>query len=500
MNNKGSTLLQVIVLMALVNGAALYNNYRNKARVNQDIKLNQAKIIDDTIKEIHQILADVEKCAVARDNSFQSLPGFDSIPKVLSENDEARISLTKIEKIPDPDAPGPREYLLDLTFEKYIDKKSAPLAIKKSVKVLDLTIEDEANNSGKEVCTSFETDGQEESISTFCELTASEIEENTGKCKYTELLDTPFKTRIYKLACDSIGGVIVNGKCNKINIDGLIQTINLKKDSITLNGTQRTDFLDSYCSTPGEVPTGISPDSKVLDCMPLPCNPMPGAVSTWKIVESSTAFKCKCIRDRPSGGISCGGNDYNSCDDYQVDDGCGTNTTCLIHGKKDCPCEPVVTFGACNCSTMQREQRSQCPGQNAQVSNVPCDANNNCGGGGGAGCTPVVTYGSCDCANIVNSRGSQTVTTSCTGQPDIVTSQECRCCLGRLMIWNMAGNSIECKALSESGNPGDSKQIYDNSSSGGYPGTGSLKVECRNPPDTWGNPQWYSVSGSEICN
>ncbi len=382
LNKRGTAIMQVLFAASVIAALGLFVM---KSGSLQTIMHRQVKV-DDYIKdaqnELSSLLANASTCSASRDDGFSSIGSF----RAGFEIDKG--SKLKVQKIESSSRIG-REQSVSVFFEYYLPQTKTTKTLKKTFPLIYYT---STNASGDEVenCVSFEAETLSSGQAENCEISGGIFDSGLGKCDYSLLQDTNFVTVIKETACEIIGGSLSSSLCDGINISGTIHSSHLSDSKITVSSTSKTGLVTFSCNGT-QVAKGFNEDGSLL-CVDLVCPKL--STSNYIAINDSGSLKCQCQRDsteeKPS--FACGDTDPLSCNDYQVNDGCGLGNLCTIKRGRfpSCPgvaacgetitnsCGEVCSVGgacddpivACTDTTWEPSESSTCSGETfTQTSN-----------------------------------------------------------------------------------------------------------------------------------
>lgn len=354
-NQAGGALINALMAAGIVGAGSYMVSQQGKVRGEINFNIRQNNVIENTVLDMKTILATEKECTEAMNQS----PAFSKIGKYQTGDKIGDgVEIQRIVKLANDPAKGitDRNIKLNIVFRKNDPRKGSGGVDKGD----HVWIQKFTKPDGTEVCTSFETNGIEDTVAKYCEKITGNIANYniaTGECD-TSNIQGKFRDVLMQEVCEAIGGndspnstSTSGGKCRQIQIAGTAFSDHLKSGLIDLagSGTQRTGFPNSACSGV-QVASGMNPDG-TLNCKNIVC-PQPDK-SSYTAIESAGTIMCRCNRDqaeRKDGvRVACNSQDPNSCVDYNADDGCGMGNRCMIRRGKfpacpdnNPPCGEVV--------------------------------------------------------------------------------------------------------------------------------------------------------------
>lgn len=325
-NQIGSSLIAVMIGGVAVGAGALMLAKSGLERGKMYADTAQNTLIEYAMLDLKTNLASETVCREALNG------GFDQIGNLSVGSDLG--GGVSIEQIKDQN-PGAQNRDILIVFKK---DKAAGSASRRTDKVSIQTFmaPDPSDPSGVatiESCSSFQVASAVEGLESFCNSIGGEYDSAEGRCDPNLSADSDFRGEIDRLACEVVGGTLSGGTCDLISVSGNLMSKTFGPYRIRLGTGERTGASQGICSEL-QVGRGISSDG-ALDCAQISC-PMPDTSTYLPRYENSQLY-CECQRDRGA-APGCGEEDVNSCEDYEVDDGCGTGKTCIVRKKAEvCP-------------------------------------------------------------------------------------------------------------------------------------------------------------------
>lgn len=363
--STGNAMMAVMIAGAAVGGGALLVSKSGQQRGDMYADINQNTLIEYTMLDLKTHMALEKNCKAALDTGFATIGSY-------SEGDDLGAGVS-IEQIKDLN-PGERVRTISITFkkDKAMGSKQKSSRRPDTFKIQTFNAPDPADPSGATqilTCSAYEVAGVDGGMKGFCETIGGAYDELDGSCTPNFADDSAFRQDMQRLSCEALGGVYNGGACDKVEINGNILASHFQLNNVNLSATNRTGSINSQCAD-SEIGKKLNVDGS-LSCSSISC-PKPSTSNYDPRVVSGQLY-CECQRDRGS-DLACGQIDQNSCEDYLVDDGCGTGAKCVIKRKtKICPDMP-----SCDPDTDQVIYSEE--GCNFYCGTVPkCPANNNTG-------------------------------------------------------------------------------------------------------------------------
>ncbi|MBC77825.1 MAG: hypothetical protein CME64_17600 [Halobacteriovoraceae bacterium] len=327
LNQIGSSMITVMIGGVAIGLGAMMVAKTGLERGKMYADTSQNTLIEYAMLDLKTNLASQKVCKDSMDSGFTQIG-----PYSVGDDLGGGVS---IEQIRDQN-PGMQDRDILIVFKKDKAQGSASRRTDK-ISIQTFKAPDPADPTGVatiESCSSFQIATAEEGLENFCKAIGGVYDSAEGRCDPNLATDSKFRDDVDALACEVLGGTLNgSGECDLISISGNLMSKTFKPALIKLGGGSRNNAVGGTCSNT-QVGRGLSSDGK-LNCETIKC-PQPSD-STYSPRYVGSQLYCECQRDRGA-KLGCGEEDVNSCEDYEVDDGCGNGGTCVIRRKKKvCP-------------------------------------------------------------------------------------------------------------------------------------------------------------------
>ena len=404
-NSKGVALPMVVFVGGLVAAGGFLLSQSGQLISISGKATTERSVINSVIQDFDTALAGRDECTAARAAGYATIGSYNRGDRVDQVGAlEAGTEITVNWPIPAPNLPlagaipggVPLTNVRILTLTFTIDNKVRGVRnVQHDLYIQDFSTNVTEGAGTEDFCMSFQLTGAENSINTFCNARLGGALNADGSCNLDEAGNgvinnaAAFRDRVRELACTIVGGNLVAGRCDVIDVDGPIHSEAFfnddPNDQIVLDDTAtiRSNFQDFNCAV-DEVSTGFNEDGSLI-CEAIDCNAtfrnsnIP-VFSNYILVDTGAGLQCQCQRDfrfgvnvhnvtldapvdpnryntggepgadmhamispwkRPGdyngsavsnnqGTVGCNDPDPYSCQDYDWNDGCAMGTTCKI--------------------------------------------------------------------------------------------------------------------------------------------------------------------------